>query len=404
MKKLIGLYGGTFDPPHNAHLSLAKCFLEAFPDAELVVMPCYGPPHKEQSRGGASPAQRLEMAKRCFEKLPRTSVSDMEIKASEMSYTYLTVDKLKTENTQIAIIMGQDNLKIIEKWRKFEYLLRECKIVAVGRGGDGAKQDADAIREKYKADVTVLPMPQSKLSSTEIRRRLFFGDDCSASVPQSVLEYIYDEELYTDMDFTAILTYIDSLSPRRRVHTMNVEKAAWMLCKNHYPSLDKRVVAAAAYLHDCTKERSVEEQFALCAQYGIELDETEQANPKLLHAKTGAAVAKAMFSLPQYAVDAISYHTTARADMTDIEKVLYLADFIECGRTDEFCKDVAHRYYQELQKDEAKAVDKTLLYALKRSIEILKEECKTSHRHTIEARNFLKEQLADENDCRGTDE
>ncbi len=403
MKKLLGLYGGSFDPPHNAHLQVAKTFLDAYPKATLTVMPCFIPPHKGKTEGGASPEQRLAMARLCFGKLPRTTVSDMELTAGETSYTYITVDKLKSEDVQPALIMGQDNLQIIEKWRNFEKLLADCKIIAVGRGGKDAEETADRIRQKYGADIEVLAMPQSTLSSTLVRRRLAFGADVSDALDAKVIKYINDEELYTDMDFTAILTYIDSLSPKRRVHTMNVEKAAWMLAKNHYPEIDKRVLAAAAYLHDCTKERTVEEQLALCTQYGVEPDEVERANPKLLHAKTGAAVAKHVFGLPQYAVDAISYHTTARADMTSIEKVLYLADFIECGRTDGFCTEVRQLYHRNLSENKETAVDKTLLYALTRSVEILKEECKTSHRHTITARNFLKEQLADENECRGTD-
>ncbi len=405
MEKLIGLYGGTFNPPHNAHLAVAKSFLQAFPTATLTVMPCFVPPHKAEAKGSASPESRLEMARLCFGTLERTSVSDMELVAGGTSYTYLTVTKLKElyPDSKVCLLMGYDNLEIFEQWRNYEYLLENCKIAAVGRGSVEAEEKAEFFRKKYGADISVLPMELSSLSSTAIRNAFAEGKSIDEAMPRSVGEYIAARGLYSKADIEGIITYIQSLSPRRRTHTMNVEKAAWMLTKNHYPTLNKGIVAAAAYLHDCTKELSAEAHFALCEKYGVELDEVERSNPKLLHAKTGAAVAKAEFALPAGAVEAISYHTTARAAMSEFDKVLFLADFIECGRTDEFCVAVRNRYFEELAKDRAKAVDRTLLYAMNRSIEILQEELKPIHPHTLEARNFLKEQLANEDDCRGTE-
>ncbi len=404
MEKIIGLYGGTFNPPHNAHLAVAKSFLESFPDSKLTVMPCFVPPHKAVKKGGAGPEARLEMAKLCFGTLEGASVSDMELAAGGTSYTYLTVKRLEElyPDRKVCLLMGYDNLDIFEQWRNYSFLLEHCKLAVVGRGDDTANEKARFFSEKYGADICVLPMDLSALSSTQIRNALAKGEGCEEHMPAAVCEYIEENGLYRDADIEAILTYIQSLSPRRRTHTMNVEKAAWMLAKNHYPVLNKRIVAAAAYLHDCTKEKTAEEHMALCEKYGIKLDEVERANPKLLHAKTGAAVAKAEFGLPSGAVDAINFHTTGRGAMTDLDKVLFLADFIECGRSDEFCVAVRKRYFEELAACKEKAVDRTLLYAMNRSVEILKEELKPIHPHTLEARNFLKEQLANEDDRRGT--
>ncbi len=406
MEKLIGLYGGTFDPPHNAHFAVAQSFVSSFPHSSLTVMPCFVPPHKAVARGGASPEARLEMARLCFERLPRTSVSDMELSAGGTSYTYLTVQRLMRlyPESKVCLLMGYDNLEIFEKWRNFRFLLENCKLAVVGRGSMEAEEKAAFFRKEYGADITVLPMELSALSSTAIRGSLAEGVLPEEALSRPVCDYIESRGLYMDADIGAILEYIGRLSPRRRVHTMNVEKAAWMLAKNHYPALDKRAVAAAAYLHDCTKEISAEEHFALCEQYGVVLDSVEEANPKLLHAKTGAAVAKALFGIRGGAYDAIMYHTTARADMTDFDKVLFLADFIECGRTDDFCVSVRKRYFKELARCKEKAVDRTLLFAMTKSVEILEEELKPIHPHTLEARNFLKEQLADEDDYRGTEE
>ena len=195
-----------------------------------------------------------------------------------------------------------------------------------------------------------------------------------------------------------------TLSPKRRRHTYGVEKAAIILAKNHYPSLSKELVAAAALLHDCTKELGPDEQLAVAAANGVTFTELELSAPKLRHAVTGAAVARNAFGLSEGAANAILYHTTARADMSPMEKILYLADFIDEYRADELCTDVRRKYFAFLREDKESALDKTLLYALERSIEILIEECKQIHPHTIEARNFLKENLANEDSKRRSEQ
>lgn len=201
-----------------------------------------------------------------------------------------------------------------------------------------------------------------------------------------------------------IYEYINALSPKRRAHTYGVEKAAFMLAKVHYPQLDKALVAAAALLHDCTKELTEDEQFEAAEKYGAVFGDTEKEVCKLRHAVTGAAVAKTLFGLPDEAVSAIRYHTTAKADMSPMEKILYLADFTDENRKDELCRNVRKRYYENLKKDKCSAMDETLLYALEESIAVLNEECKKIHPHTIEARNFLKENLADEDNKRRTEQ
>ena len=194
--------------------------------------------------------------------------------------------------------------------------------------------------------------------------------------------------------------YIGCLSPKRLRHTLGVEKAALMLKDNHYPALDGEMVSAAALLHDCTKELTADGQLEAAAKHGATFNELELNAPKLRHAVTGAAVARSVFGLGEDVCNAILYHTTAKGDMTPMEKILYLADFIDENRNDELCVSVRERYFEFLEANAHTAMDKTLIYALDRSIEILNEECKQIHPHTIEARNFLKESLADEDNGR----
>ena len=88
----------------------------------------------------------------------------------------------------------------------------------------------------------------------------------------------------------------------------------------------------AGILHDCTKYYELPEQLEICAKYGVELDELEQKAVKLLHSKTGACIAREVFGQPQAVYDAIFWHTTGKADMTTLEKVLYIADYMEPNR------------------------------------------------------------------------
>ncbi len=399
--KIIGLYGGTFDPPHLAHVALAKAFLQSFDGARLTVMPCLIPPHKIREAGGADGTHRLEMARLAFEGLGE--VSDYELTREGTSYTYLTVMHLQKLYPQhkICIIMGQDNLEIMTKWREYEFLLKNCCFAVALRGDEAISPTVDTLRRDYGAEIHLLPMEKADVSSTEIRRRLRTGEDAEKLLPAKVYNYIKREGLYRQMrDLLEIYAYINNLSPKRRTHTYGVEKAAFMLAKHHYPQLDRELVSAAALLHDCTKELSPEEQLAIAELHGVFFTELELSVPKLRHAVTGAAVARRMFGLPEEGASAILYHTTAKADMTPMEKILYLADFTDENRNDDLCKDVRRKYYENFNEDKATAMDKTLLYALERSIAILEEECKQIHPHTIEARNFLKESLADEDSKR----
>ena len=139
---------------------------------------------------------------------------------------------------------------------------------------------------------------------------------------------------------------------------------------------------AAALLHDCTKRLEMDEQLALCAQYGIELDELEQQALKLLHAKTGAAVARDRFGVDDEIYSAIFWHTTGHADMTLLEKVIYLADYIEPTRSFPGVDALRAACYEDL--------DKGLLMGLEMTVEEMKERGNPVHSATLAAIEYLK--------------
>lgn len=181
-----------------------------------------------------------------------------------------------------------------------------------------------------------------------------------------------------------------TLSERRLKHTFGVADAAKELAKTHFPALDLKQVELAALMHDFTKEYSVERQFELCEQYNIQLTDEEKANPKLLHAKTGAVIASHRFALPTDACSAIYWHTTGRPAMSPFEIVIYLADYIEEFRDDPGCIKLREYYQKALKKesDKAVALHKTLVRSFDTTIKYLITDGKTINSTTIEARNY----------------
>jgi nicotinate-nucleotide adenylyltransferase len=176
--------------------------------------------------------------------------------------------------------------------------------------------------------------------------------------------------------------------PRRIKHIEGVYECAMMLRDRHAGSIPDEYIAEAAYMHDFTKEYSDEKQLELLSGYGIEPD-GEGTATKLFHAKTAAAMAKAVYALPDEVCDAILYHTTGRANMTDLEKIIYLADYIEKNRTFIDCVDVRDTYLMLYEKGDPDALDRAIFYSLDLTLEDLLKKSFYIHPDTVSARNWL---------------
>ena len=143
---------------------------------------------------------------------------------------------------------------------------------------------------------------------------------------------------------------------------------------------DPDAAAEAGILHDCTKKLELSDQLLLSDKYGIINDTVETANTKLLHAKTGAAVARDRFGVPLEIENAIRWHTTGKPDMTTLEKVLYMADYIEPSRDFDGVDELRRLAYTDL--------DAAMVLGLKMSLEDLKAGGITPHENTVQALNW----------------
>ena len=393
----IGIYGGTFNPPHLGHLTAARAVFELLNLDQLLLVPAGMPPHKELPAGSPTPEQRLEMTRLAGEQLglgDKVRTLDIELERGGRSFTSDTLAQLKARypDSELWLLMGTDMFLTLQAWHEPEKILSLAGIAAFGRTEEDTEELFSAQRnylyQTYpQARIFTLTIPGViDVSSTELREKLAKGQGGNLLAP-AVYGYILREGLYnTDADLKRLpisrlrpvaLSY---LKHRRIPHVLGTEQEAIRLAERYGADVEKARVAAL--LHDCTKKLDMPAQLALCGQYGIALDELEQKALKLLHSKTGAAIARDVFGVDDEIYSAIWYHTTGHADMTKLEKIIYLADYIEPSRDFPGVDTLRKVCYEDL--------DKGLLLGLEMTIEEMTAMGNPVHRATVEARDWLK--------------
>jgi nicotinate-nucleotide adenylyltransferase len=183
----IGIFGGSFNPPHIAHLILADSLYENLSLDKVIFMPSSTPPHK-QNDTLLDPADRLRLVKLAIAGNDRFSVSDLEIKRGGTSYTVETISALEKifKNAKLYLIVGLDNLITFHHWREYRAILDRCTVVAMNRPGTAIKHVPKEILEK----TTIVEVPYLDISSTAIRERIRHGKSVRYLVPDAVLEEI----------------------------------------------------------------------------------------------------------------------------------------------------------------------------------------------------------------------
>lgn len=198
--KHIGVYGGTFSPPHIGHTNAARIFLEKGGIDSLTVIPTFVTPLKERQEA-TSPEDRLAMCRLAFAFSPSITVSDIEIRREGRSYTSETLTQLSSPDVRLSFLCGTDMLLTMGTWHEPQTIFRLATIVCMRRESDAANtrlliEKAEEYRIKFGADIRFLNAPPLLLSSTEIRSRLATGEDCGDCLDPSVLEYVRKRGLY----------------------------------------------------------------------------------------------------------------------------------------------------------------------------------------------------------------
>lgn len=397
MGKTIGIYGGTFDPPHLGHMEAARAAAAMLGLDELLFIPAKLPPHKELPEDAASPEQRLDMIAYVADALSLTlpcRVLDLELRREGASYTADTAEYLREQypDDTLWFLMGTDMFLSFQTWHEPERIVRCAGLCAFSR----SEADTAALFQKQKeqlaalypgARIRILDLPQViEVSSTRLRRQLRDGGGGDHIWPP-VYGYILRNRLYgtaadlTKLDLPELRAAAQSyLKAKRIAHVLGTEEEAARLAERW--GAEVLPARRAAILHDCTKYFTGPEQLKLCEKYGIVLDKLEQEIVKLQHAPTGAALARFVFGEEPAVCDAIRWHTTGRADMTLLEKIIYLADYIEPNRDFPGVEGLRRMAYDDL--------DAAVLRGLEMTVAEMKERKLRVHPRTLEAAAFLR--------------
>lgn len=338
----IGIYGGTFNPPHVGHMQAAKEAAASLRLSNLLMIPAQTPPHKQLPEGSASPQQRLQMLRIAAEDIPEIQVSDIELRRQGPSYTVETVLQLKRQypEDELVLIMGTDMFLSIEHWRDPQIILENATLAVLNRGEKGEREKIAAMKDHLAekgASVEIVDNRAITISSTQLRRMLIFG--CADPfLPAGVAEYIRREALYgVNADYKNLpmdkleKVVISLLNPNRVAHVLGCRDTAVALAK-HWGA-NETDAARAGILHDITKAIDGPLQLTLCSEYGTMLSDFSRRYPKTLHALTGSLVAERVFGENTAVCEAIRHHTTGKANMNLLEKIVYIADYMEPNRT-----------------------------------------------------------------------
>ena len=400
LRMKIGIYGGTFNPPHLGHMEAARTAMDQLSLDRLLIIPDREPPHKDLEGSAASPEHRLEMARLMADGLgPRAEASDLELQREGKSYTADTVETLHEmfPDDELWLLMGTDMFLTIQNWYQPERIFQYAGAAGFARShedtGEMFQDQCDYLSQRFHARTTVVRLPKIvEIASRDLRRMLaseWTGGnvDPAEYLWTPVYGYILREGLFgtkadlkhlSDKHLRAVSWSM--VKAKRLPHIKGTEETAVALAK--YWGADPEYARRAAILHDCTKYWELEEQVACCNKYGVELTPLERVSVKFLHAKTGAALAKNIFGQPEEVYDAIYCHTTGKPGMTTLDKILYLADYMEPTRDFDGVEELRRLVWEDL--------DKAMILGLEMTVEELHERGLIVHQNAIDALEELK--------------
>ena len=388
----IGIYGGTYNPPHIGHLKAAEYAIDALKLDRLLLIPTGVSPHKEMA-AGASTADRLAMLELSAKGIEKAEVSDIEIRREGRSYTVDTLRTIQAEHpdSELFLLMGTDMFLSFLTWREPETIMQLAALAVFCRGEKGERVKIEAQKaalEALGATAALVENPVTAISSTDLRRMLIFGCADPFLMP-GVGEYIRDHGLYgtgknrKNLSMEELEAEVVSLlNPNRVAHVLGCRDCAVELAKLY--GENEVDAARAGLLHDITKAIDGPLQLTLCAEYGMILDTFSRSFPKTLHALTGSLVAERIFGENENVVSAICHHTTGRANMTLLEKIIYIADYVERNRDFPGVEEMRKLAYTDL--------DAAVLMGLESAVAHVRRQGQGLAPATVEALEYLQNQ------------
>ena len=372
VQKRIGIMGGTFDPIHLGHLILAEQAMIQFDLDQVLFMPSSQPPHKSD-RKVLDARHRQAMVLLAIRDNDRFSYSDLELCRTGYTYTSDTLRELNSlyPDSTIYFIMGADSLFAVDSWHEPQEIFNRAVILSANRMDlpeERLQSQIQYLKERFHGNVGLIRMPDIAISSRDIRKKCMEGLPIRYYVPEAVRNYIEEHGLYRpetsaepedsslpgsehSHDCAKASETVDTkeehamkpdrlaikekmrhkLGIGRYEHTLGVAYTAACLAMRY--GADSETAEIGGLLHDCAKQYDNETLLKKCRKYELPVTEAEVKNPSLLHAKVGAYLAEHKYDVSDPAIlSAIRFHTTGKPDMTLLEKILYVADYIEPRR------------------------------------------------------------------------
>ena len=336
----IGIYGGSFNPVHLGHIRGAEAAAKELNLDRVIFLPA------KSVHSGAVPKEleagthRLRMLQIAAEGSAFLEVSDLEL-SGKTKYTWESLERFREvyPSATLYLILGSDLLGNLDSWVSIGQILELADIAVLRRGEKGEQMLLDRqlpVLEAMGARIHLLSNETLTISSTQLRRLLAFG--CGASfLPQAVGAYIREQGLYhvnanwKNLPMEELEQVVISLlNPNRVAHVLGCRDTAVELARRW--GADETDAARAGILHDVTKALDGPLQLTVCAEYGRILSDFSRKYAKTLHALTGSLVAERIFGENEAVVSAIRHHTTGKPDMSLLEKIIYVADYMEPNR------------------------------------------------------------------------
>lgn len=384
MIKKIGIFGGSFDPVHLGHKLLAEFMVKTLELDKLLIIPAACSPFKDKT--SASSEARFEMCKLQFPE-EIFDVSDIEVLRGSKSYTVDTVNAVKEKypESEIFLIIGSDQLVQFHKWFHFDEIMKNAVVCAVARDGkdsvDFLEKCADENLRMF-GKCKILKFSPLEISSTQIREKIRSGEKTKGLLSEKVSQFIKNEGLYqvnTVNKDILIKDIREHLSDFRYTHSLCVAESCVKLAEKYGEDQEKAYLAGI--MHDVLKELPEDEMFAFFASHNTELSKLERNTPKLWHAMAGAVYLKEKYGFSDDIVSAVRFHTTGKENMSTLEKILFVADFISADRD--------YPGVDEMRKRAEISLEYAMEEGLRFTINELSEKCFAIHPDTISCYNEI---------------
>lgn len=365
----IAVFGGSFDPPHSQHIRLAEAAVAELQLDKLLVMPAHTPPHKPWKKLSPN-ADRLEMCRIAFAGVKNAEICDYEIEKGGTSYTYLTCRHLKEKyaNAEIFWLVGTDMLRDFPTWKNPEDILSNVTLAVCGRNEQfgWVEKEQEIFYRRFGKKFVWLQYNALAVSSTKIRVLAGAGMRLTPYTTEEVERYVYEKGLFSIPNADKALSLE---SEKRRAHSLRVAELA--ASRAHSLKIPERQAIAAALFHDCAKNLDENspwlDGFILPKEWG-------EVPAAVAHQFQGGFVAEKLGVTDKDVLNAVRYHTSARENMSELEKLIFLADMLEEERVYDGVNELRQLFWQGDGLDECleEALFQTLKFLEKKGGEVYK--------------------------------